>query len=293
MTLRGAVQSLLQLLLQLLLPALLLAATFASAAQPAAELVADRTTPAKQAADAALLKSLDRDAFYNGSYAGPTGALSYRLLSPANAQPGRRYPLVIVLHGSGAVGTDNTSQLGQLAMSWAAPAMRKRFPAYILVPQFAERSANYAPSSADGLLAAQPGPRLPTLLAVVENLMPQYAIDADRVYVTGFSMGASAATQAMLQNPAMFAAGVAFSGIPPERSAAARLSSMPLLIVHGNADTENPIEPDRAMFAALRRQPGAARIRFLEYQGMEHQVPADMLLSLAWRDWLFAQRRPH
>jgi predicted peptidase len=282
MRLRGAVPS--------LLSALLLAAAFASAAQP--ELVTDRTTPAKQAADAALLKSLDRDQFHNGSYAGPTGALAYRLLPPANVQPGRRYPLVIVLHGSGAIGTDNVAQLGQLAMSWTAPAIRQRFPAYILVPQFAERSANYAPSPADGLLAAQPGPNLPSVAAVVDNLMPHYPIDADRVYVTGFSMGASAATQAMLHSPAMFAAGVVFSGIPPERGAAARLSGTPLLIVHGNADTENPIEPDRAMFAALRRQPGD-RSRFLEYQGMTHQLPADMLLATAWRDWLFAQRRQH
>jgi predicted esterase len=107
-------------------------------------------------------------------------------------------------------------------------------------------------------------------------------------------MGASAATQAVLQKPAMFAAGVAFSGIAPEREAAARLSGTPLLIVHGNADTENPIEADRAMFAALRGLPGAgASVRFLEYQGMQHQVPADMLLSTAWRDWLFAQQRPH
>ena len=266
-----------------------LAATCASAAQP--ELVTDRTTPTRQAADAAMLKSLDRSVFSNGSYAGPTGKLGYRLMAPTAPQTGKRYPLVIVLHGSGAIGSDNSSQLGALAMSWSAPAIRKRYPAYILVPQFAERSANYAPSAADGLLAAKPGPNLPTLRALVDQLTPQFAIDTNRVYVTGFSMGASAAVQSVLQNQDMYAAAVAFSGIAPERVAAAQLKDLPLLLVHGDADTENPIEPDRALFAALQRQPGGARARLIEYRGMEHTMPADMLLATAWRDWLFAQHK--
>lgn len=268
---------------------LLLSAGCACAAQP--ELVTVRSTPARQAADAALLKSLDRDVFDNGSYAGPTGTLGYRLMAPAAPQPGKRYPLIIVLHGSGAIGNDNSSQLGALAMSWSAPAIRKRYPAYILVPQFAERSANYAPSAADGLLAAKPGPNLPTLHALVETLKPQFAIDPDRIYVTGFSMGASAATQAVLQDQNIYAAAVAFSGIAPERANAAQLKDLPLLLVHGDADTENPIEPDRALFAALQRQPGGAKARLLEYRGLEHTVPADMLLATAWRDWLFAQHK--
>ncbi|WP_332856414.1 dienelactone hydrolase family protein [Duganella sp. S19_KUP01_CR8] len=268
---------------------LLLTASCASASQP--ELVTDRSTPAHQAADAAMLKSLDRDVFFNGAYAGPTGTLGYRLMSPPAPQPGKLYPLIIVLHGSGAVGNDNSSQLGALAMSWSAPAIRKRYPAYILVPQFAERSANYAPSATDGLLAAKPGPNLLTLRALVETLKPQFAIDPDRIYVTGFSMGASAATQAVLQDQNEYAAAVAFSGIAPDRAAAAQLKDLPLLLVHGDADTENSIEPDRALFAALQRQPGGAKARMLEYRGMEHTVPPDMLLATAWRDWLFAQHK--
>jgi predicted peptidase len=267
---------------------LLLAATALSAAAQT-EVVVDRTTPTDQAGNASLLQGLDRDLWSAGVFEHGAGALSYRLLPPPDAQTGQRYPLVIVLHGSDAVGNDNRSQLGRLALSWSAPAVRARFPAYVLAPQFPERSANYHPSADDGLLAAEPGPNIPTLTALVAQLGKQYPIAADRVYVTGFSMGASAATQALLQQPGMFAAAVAFSGIAPERSAAARLAATPLLIVHGNADSENPIEPDRAMVAALQRQPGA-KVRFLEYQGLEHQVPPDMLLSAAWRDWLFAQR---
>jgi predicted peptidase len=268
--------------------ALLFVAACASAAAQT-EVVVDRTTPTDQAGNASMLQSLDRDLWSAGIFEHGAGALPYRLLPPAEVHGGQRYPLVIVLHGSDGVGTDNRGQFGRLALSWSAPAIRARFPAYVLAPQFPERSANYHPSDDDGLLASQPGPNIPTLTALVAQLSKQYPIAAERIYITGFSMGASAATQALLQRPGMFAAAVAFSGIAPERGEAARLASTPLLIVHGNADSENPIEPDRALVAALQRQPGA-KVRFLEYQGLEHQVPPDMLLSTAWRDWLFAQR---
>jgi predicted peptidase len=234
------------------------------------ELLTDRSTPAAQAATTALLQGLDRNAWTAGRF------------------QCQRYPLVIVLHGSGAIGSDNLRQLGQLALSWAALDIRSSFPAYVLAPQFPERSANYQPSAADGLLAAQAGPHIPALTALVAELSQRYPIDTRRIYITGFSMGGSAATQAILQQPGMFAAAVTFSGVPPERSTAAQLAKTPLLIVHGNADSENPIAPDRAMVAAMQHQPGA-RIRFLEYQGMDHQIPADMLLAKTWRTWLFAQ----
>lgn len=270
---------------------LTLACLSAGLAQPVAaqtELLADRTPAATQAANIALLQKLDRDAWTAGRFTADGKALPYRLLPPATVEIGKRYPLVLVLHGSGAIGDDNLGQLGPLAMSWAASEIRAGFPAYVLAPQFPERSANYRPSDADGLLAAQPGPHIPTLTALVADLRKRFPIDPKRIYITGFSMGASAATQALLQQPGMFAAAAAFSGVPPERSAASRLAGTPLLIVHGDADDENPIAPDRAMVAALQRQPGA-NVRFLEYRDMGHQVPADMLLSQTWRAWLLSQ----
>lgn len=266
-------------------------AATASLAASAPELLTDTTTAAQQEADAALINAVNADDFAAGSFTGAAGMLRYRLLPPPSVHAGQRYPLILVLHGSGAIGDDNRRQLDKLALSWATPAIRAKFPAYILVPQFPERSASYAPSAADGLLAARPGPNIATLTALVEQLKLQYPVAAERVYVTGFSMGASAATQALLHQPGLFAAAVAFSGVAPERSEAARLAATPLMLVHGDADNDNPIGPDRALFAALQRQPGAT-VRFIEYQGLEHTVPPAMLLSPAWREWLLGQRLP-
>ena len=37
--------------------------------------------------------------------------IPYRLLTPATIEPGKRYPLVLFLHGLGERGTDNAAQL--------------------------------------------------------------------------------------------------------------------------------------------------------------------------------------
>jgi predicted peptidase len=220
--------------------------------------------------------------------------LPYRLLSPDAPKPKASYPLILILHGSGAIGTDNQSQLGTLALNWAQPDLRHRFPAYVLVPQFPSRTAGYKISTVDGLLASTSNPPLSAALDLVEHLANTYPIDRTRIYIIGFSMGASAGWHALLRRPSLFAAAVLLSGIPPERSTAAQLAGTPILITHGNTDPENPFAPDRVMFAALQRnQPTKARFR--EYDNLPHTYPPDILIPTQagdwWRIWLFAQHR--
>lgn len=274
--------------------AVLLASGCAAVATAADDLPAQQRLPAGTHADAAVeaqLKALPREVFEASRYVATDGAvLPYRLLPPLKLVPGQHYPLVVVLHGSGAVGNDNRAQLGALALSWSAPGLRQRYPAYVLVPQFGQRSANYAPAS-DGALASTPGPGVARLQALVDTLLAQKPIDPARVYVTGFSMGASTAWHALQSRHDRYAAAVMFSGIAPDRNAAVALADVPLLVVHGNADTNNPIDADRAMVEALKAQHAPA-LHWREYDGMEHQVPDTMLLATEWRDWLWAQQRP-
>ena len=80
--------------------------------------------------------SITADDFASGSFTASDGTvLPYRLLAPASMEPGRRYPLVVQFHGSGAIGSDNRAQIeGDLAArAWAVPALRARYPAFVLV----------------------------------------------------------------------------------------------------------------------------------------------------------------
>ncbi|MCF7751313.1 dienelactone hydrolase family protein [Bacillus subtilis subsp. subtilis] len=212
----------------------------------------------------------------------------YRLLRPASVRQGQRYPLVLQLHGSGGIGTDNASQLDRLARSWAMPATRERYPAYVLVPQFATRSANYGPASPTQ--AAQAAPVLGAALELANAFATSHPVDRSRIYAVGFSMGGSAAWLSPTLDPGMFAAIVPISGIAPADSAAARFKELPVLVMHGDADEENPITADQRFFRAVQAS-GGTQMRFRHYQGLAHQPAADLLPGLWWRDWLFQQRR--
>lgn len=211
----------------------------------------------------------------------------FRLLVPPVGVAGP-VPLVVVLHGSGAIGADNERQLGPFARAWASPAVAAAFPAFVVVPQVPTRSADYAPWR-DGELASRPGASLPSLIALVESLRSRAGVDRSRVYLVGFSMGGSAALAVATLRPDLIAAVVAFSAIAPGRDQAAAGAATPVCLVHGDADTENPIGSARTWADAVAAC-GAAP-RFVEYVGMDHRVPAPALLAHDWRAWLFARRR--
>jgi acetyl esterase/lipase len=153
------------LLLGLVLPA--------ACAGPAHEIVARTGTGgAGEAAEIAKLAALPAEPFTAGAFTGSNGTrLVYRLLTPESPRTGRRYPLVLVLHGSGAIGTDNQAQLGPFARSWTPPGLRRRFPAYVLVPQFPVRSAVYETSGVDALPVSRPQPSLETALELADKLL--------------------------------------------------------------------------------------------------------------------------
>ncbi len=235
-----------------------------------------------------VFAAVDTDQFDAGTFTAPDGTtLSYRLLRPSQLKEGGKYPLVVQFHGSGGIGTDNARQLDRLARSWAMPDLRERYQAYILVPQFPIRSANYGPASPDQKSEASPA--LATAMELVREFSATHPVDPARIYATGFSMGGSAAWLAPTLAPALFAAIVPLSGIAPADTHATAFKDLPVLVFHGNADDENPITADKRFFAAIQNEDGHS-IRFREYEGLAHQPPADIYPGIAWRDWLFQQR---
>jgi predicted peptidase len=175
-----------------------------------------------------------------------------------------------------------------MAKSWAMPDVRDRYQAFVLIPQFPIRSANYGPASPDQ--HAIPSQALNDALELVTAFSSANPVDRSRIYATGFSMGGSAAWLLPCIAPGVFAAIVPISGVAPPDSEAANFSNLPILAIHGNADTENPITADRRFIQAIASH-GARQVLLREYQGLEHQPPSDMYPGFWWRDWLFSQQR--
>ncbi len=234
----------------------------------------------------------DPAAFAAADYRAADGTpLPYRLLTPATTATGHRYPLVVILHGSGAIGTDNTAQLGPFATGWDAQATRARYPAYVLVPQFPARTVEYRPGDApERGPVARALPPLEAALALLDSLRRALPIDSTRVYVVGFSMGGSSVWQALLARPTVFAGAVAIAGVPPAATDLRHLPRVPLLLLHGTADLENPYAAARGAYEALRRA-GRRHLTFRAYPELGHAIPSDVLAGEAWRAWLFRQHR--
>jgi predicted peptidase len=234
------------------------------------------------------IKALDVNVFKTGMYTGEEGnEIKYRLFSPNTSGQQKHYPLVIVLHGSGQVGTDNISQVGFLAKLFAGPSTQQQNPAYVLAPQFPARSSDYSLDSTRNVLASAPRSCVHTLLELVDSLKQALSVDPHRIYVVGYSMGGSTAINAMIARPDLFAAGISISGIP-QFEGAHHIAHLPLWLIHGQEDDVNTIESDAYFFREFNQR----NLLFWQLEKTKHEIlMAPSITGDALPSWLFKQKR--
>jgi fermentation-respiration switch protein FrsA (DUF1100 family) len=56
-----------------------------------------------------------------------------------------------------------------------------------------------------------------------------------------------------------------------------------LLLVHGDADDENPFTAAHAAYEALLSR----QVEFWRYEGLGHEFPPDLLVGTGIAEWLF------
>ena len=218
--------------------------------------------------------------------------MPYRLFRPK--APGL-LPLVVYLHGSGGLGTDNEGQmkLGNIfgTRLFALPANQERFPCYVVAPQTDRGWINYGPP-APGQNTATPaaglGDGARAALALIDALIGEFPIDPRRVYVTGQSMGGAGVWHMTAERPHFFAGAVAICGSRSldDPAASARTA---LWNFHGDADQTVPITESRGRVAAVRKAGG--RPIATEYAGVDHNSWEWAFTEPSLLPWLFAQRR--
>ena len=227
------------------------------------------------------------DGFAARTFAGAGGVkMSYRLFVPDQKARTQPLPVIVYLHGSGGIGTDNLKQISGGNRNgthvWVASQMQARHPAFVIAPQLPP-GARWDNQSGDGLASyAQ------LMIDLLGSLSKEFAIDPDRIYLTGQSLGGIGTWDVISKRPDRFAAAVPLCGVG-DPSLASRLRNMPIWAFHGAKDDTVPVAGSRDMVAALRKSGSA--VKYTEYPDVEHDVWLRAYVEPELADWLFAQKR--
>ncbi len=245
------------------------------------------------------------DVFLYGSYTASNGyTVPYRYYLPEGYDGVKRYPLFLNMHGNGSRGSDNHKQLTFGGSVLNTAVFQSGYECIMLAPQCPSSSAwvpdNGYPGS-KGFLHRGMSPYLTAAKELLDKFLSEYAVDPDRVYVSGSSNGGAASWELCYRFPDLFAAAVPLAGIRPEREGedyedasaeiAGPLTRTPIWTFHGTADTTLPVEGTRNLVNAIKAA-GGEKILYTEYPGATHGT----IWALAAQtegvvDWIFAQRR--
>ncbi|MDX2111220.1 MAG: alpha/beta hydrolase-fold protein [Verrucomicrobiota bacterium] len=189
---------------------------------------------------------------------------------PYNWDPHMKYPLVVYLHGSGTdnpvegltTAFDNSRQDTLFRNDKIDPA---RIPpihqAFVLAP-WARGNSRYADSAERDVMQ------------VIDLVKERYQVDADRVYMTGFSMGCHGAFTFGVRRPDQFAGLLLASGFGPRSDTSLKvlwknLATIPIVAWCGDLD---PVADPARQFAADTKDAGLS-IDFTMVHNMPHTFP--------------------
>ena len=232
--------------------------------------------------------------------------LQYRLFRPADYDLSERYPLVVYLHGGGGRGDDNLKQLvGGNAYGtglFSSDKVQQKHPSFVLAPQTSSATAadgwgglNRPPRDSwdrtktnAEFLPDPAGEPIDLLVRLIDSLNAEFSLDANRIYVTGQSMGGYGSWGLITRYPYLFAAAAPICG--GGDPLAAKRIEIPIWAFHGADDKVVPVQQSRAMIEALKAN--AAKPRYTEFPGVGHNSWEKAYSNPELVEWLFAQRRP-
>jgi acetyl esterase/lipase len=187
-----------------------------------------------------------------------------------DADPNRRWPLVVYLHGSGGRGGDLNQfhEIGPLERINRG----KSLDAIIVDPQ--------CPSNEWWNLLV--------ISDLLDDLQAKYRVDPDRITMTGSSMGGFGtwAFAEMFPDKLAAIAPICGGGNVLE---AAKLKHLPVWAFHGEKDPTVPVKSSIEMTAAVRQAGGQAHLTI--YPGVGHDAWGPTYSGEEVYTWLLAQKR--
>ncbi len=205
----------------------------------------------------------------------------YLLFLPKDygAKPAKKWPLILFLHGAGERGSD----IWLVAKHGPPKLVRTKpgFPFLLVSPQCptGETWAN------------------DVLLALLDDITANYAVDKTRVYLTGLSMGGFGAWKLGLAYPERFAAiapicggGDPLSILLADGARAQAIRTLGVWAFHGGKDPVVNVEESERMVEALKRG-GCADVRLTIYPEAGHDSWTEAYNNPKLYDWFLAHQR--
>jgi len=196
--------------------------------------------------------------------------IDYLLFLPKGyAGSNQSWPLMLFLHGSGETGTNVTK-----VKAHGPPKIvesKPDFPFIVVSPQSRKRGWDNQ-----------------TLMALLEDVIANYRVDTNRIYLTGLSMGGFGTWSLAAAHPEKFAAIVPICG-GGNPADARKLAGLPIWAFHGAKDQTVPVERTREMVVAIKAAGG--NVKYTEYPDGVHDCWTQTYNNPALYDWLLAQKR--
>jgi len=226
------------------------------------------------------------------TYTNETGEIfPYRMRAPQFPVAGKKYPLILFLHGSGECGSDNLRQIGVGLPALMASLLNVPEQVIVVAPQC--QTGNWwvkrLALTTDYAAAKEPAPSLEVALEICRHLITEYHADPDRLYITGLSLGGFGTWDAIQREPELFAAAIPICGGGDIRRVQ-EIKRLPIWIFHGKADKNVSVECSRQMNEALRLA-GNRKVQYTEYEQSEHNVWDQTYSNPKVIEWLLHQTR--
>lgn len=177
---------------------------------------------------------------------------------------GKKWPLIVFLHGSGERGDD----INQVKKH-GPPKMLDEQPDFPFIVASPQAAANTDWSSA-------------SVNALVDELVRQLAVDVNRIYLTGLSRGGHGTWAIAADRPERFAAIAPVCGVSDPAKACA-LKGVPVWAFHGEDDEVVSLASDARMVDAVRACGGA--VKFTVYPGVGHDAWSPTYANPALFEW--------
>lgn len=215
--------------------------------------------------------------------------IAYRIYTPA-VEPNQTVPLVLFLHGAGERGNNNVSQLVH-GVKPLLQFVKEGHPAVIIAPQCPvnEQWVNTPWNGLSHTMDETPSKALQAVIELFEDSLKTLPIDRTRLYVTGISMGGYGTWDLLQRFPNQFAAAMPVCG-GGDTNLAARLSQIPLHVVHGGSDGIVPVFRSRSMVEAIQKA-GSTCITYVEHEGAGHDVWTRTYNDRTRFEWLFSHQK--